>query len=193
MHGILKEDINNIFRSIAHYQFYFAGLSLSEQINRFLEWMKYAELERKDNRRQKFLIPFAPEDQITNLAIDELFGNNLVCINALLILLGKGFEFYKKLRRHFNNKTTPISRLKNNNNASKRIIDRGEVDELHHYLTQVETLAEPSATRLVREATGTLTIRDNNDTAKYLPSNMSKRGCYRQYCKQRGGNSCYST
>ena len=60
------------------------------------------------------------------------------------------------------------------------------MDELNHYLTQVETLAEPSATRLVREATGTLTIRDNNDTAKYLPSNMSKRGCYRQYCQQRG-------
>ena len=56
------------------------------------------------------------------------------------------------------------------------------------YLCQVETLAEPSATRLVREVTGTCTIRDNDDNTFYLPSNMSKRGVYRQYCKQRGKN-----
>ena len=91
--GVLLEDIDNILQSVAHYQFYFAGLSLSEQTNRFLEWMKHAELGRENNSRYKFIIPFIPEDQITNLEIDELFKNNLVCINALLVLLGKGFSF----------------------------------------------------------------------------------------------------
>ena len=53
-------------------------------------------------------------------------------------------------------------------------------------MTQVASMAEPSATRLVRETTGQLTTRDDNDDYLYLPSNTSKRGLYRQYCEHRG-------
>ena len=173
--------------SVANYQFYFSNLAYSEQQNRFLEWMKYAALSPNvQGTRKKYLIPFSPGNETTNLELDQLFNNNLVCISALLIIFGKKYKFYYRVGQHFNNKTLPISQQKNNANASKKIIARGEVDALDHYLRQVETLAEPSATRLVREATGNLTIRDNNDDTKYLPSNMSKRGCYRQYCEQRG-------
>ena len=63
---------------------------------------------------------------------------------------------------------------------------RGEYEELMEFLNRIETLAEPSATRLVREVTGTLTIRDNNKDTVHLPSSMSKRGVYCQYCDERG-------
>ena len=48
------------------------------------------------------------------------------------------------------------------------------------------TSAEPLATRYVREKTGQLTTRDADDKTTYLPSSMSKRGVYRQYCHERG-------
>ena len=65
-------------------------------------------------------------------------------------------------------------------------MERGEYEDVKHFLEQVEALAEPSATRIVREATGQLTTRDADDKTTYLPSSMSKRGVYRQYCHERG-------
>ena len=57
---------------------------------------------------------------------------------------------------------------------------------MSHYFNQVKALAEPSATRLVRDVTGQLTMGDNNEDILYLLSHMSKRGVYRQYCEHRG-------
>ena len=50
--------------------------------------------------------------------------------------------------------------------------------ELHQYMEQVATLAEPSATRYVRDVTNLLTTRDDNDESLYLPTYMTKRGVY---------------
>jgi len=108
--SILLEDITNIMESVANYQFYFTNLVYSEEQNRFLEWVKYAALTPNvQGPRQKYLIPFSPGNQTMNLELDELFNNNQVCISALLIIFGKKYKFYHKVRQHFNNRTMPIS------------------------------------------------------------------------------------
>ena len=178
-----------IYKSIAAYQLSFGALSNTEQQFRVLEWMKYAEDEKIDTKHsasKSYLIPYSTVRQ-GRRSVTQVMKNK-ICINALLLILGKRFFFYNNIRRHYNNNTTPKSLHNNNENARGKVLERGEYEELMQYLCQVETLAEPSATRLVREVTGSCTIRDNNDKIMYLPSNMSKRGVYRQYCEQRGKN-----
>lgn len=174
-----------IYESIAAYQVSFGSLSNTEQQFRVLEWMKYAKNSKKDKTDNKiYVIPFSTVNK-GRRSVTEVMKNK-ICIHGLFSILGKKFNFYTKIRRHYNNNTTPNSSQKNNENARRKIVERGEDEELMQYLIQVETLAEPSATRLVREVTDTCTIRDNNDKNVYLPSNMSKRGVYQLYCLQRG-------
>ncbi len=47
-------------------------------------------------------------------------------------------------------------------------------------------MADVSATRTVQEMTGQVTLCDNDDQKVYLPSWMSKRGCYQTYCSDQG-------
>jgi hypothetical protein len=50
----------------------------------------------------------------------------------------------------------------------------------------LEKLAEPCATRLVREEVGEMTLRDHDDNAVYLPMTYGRRTTYRMYCYKQG-------
>jgi hypothetical protein len=57
---------------------------------------------------------------------------------------------------------------------------------LRAYLSEIEDLGEPIATRIVREVCGLTTLHDTKDDTIYLPMVMSKRSIYKNYCRERG-------
>ena len=169
---------------------FFTELTISAQQNQFLEWMKYGESTKSiyNDRISKpvYIVPYSTIYRRGRRELSNAIEKEKVCVNAMLLLLGKKFRFYSTVRNHFTNHTIPTNNYNANENRRRKILIRGEYEELMEFLNRIETLAEPSATRLVREVTGTLTIRDNNEDTVYLPSSMSKRGVYRQYCDERG-------
>ena len=52
-----------------------------------------------------------------------------------------------------------------------------------HYLRQVTTVAEPSATNIERDFTGQTARRDDQEEILYLLLDMNKRRMHIQYCK----------
>ena len=60
------------------------------------------------------------------------------------------------------------------------------LEDLRDHFTILEGYAEPQATRYVREVTGEVTERDNDDKSLFLPTSMTKRYCYKRYCYDRG-------
>ena len=183
------EDGEEIRMAVAKFQLYFARLNREDQMMRFIEWMRYAELSRAAEKsvegNKLYLIPYIATEETAELCGGSI-GTTKICLSALLRLLGKGFSFQKNVKKFFKAGTRPTLGWKNNKNRKRKIFNRFEYMELHQYMEQVATLAEPSATRYVRDVTNLLTTRDDNDESLYLPTYMTKRGVYRQYCESRG-------
>ena len=87
-----------IYKSIAAYQLSFGALSNTEQQFRVLEWMKYAEDEKIDTKHsasKSYLIPYSTVRQ-GRRSVTQVMKNK-ICINALLLILGKRFFFYNNI------------------------------------------------------------------------------------------------
>ena len=72
--------------------------------------------------------------------------------------------------------------IKNSNAASKPLVSHN----LREHFKTVTELADVTATRTLREITGRVTLRDNNDNKVYLPSWITKRNAYQQNCHELG-------
>ena len=179
-----------LLEAVVGYQVYFCGLSRKEQYIKVIEWMRYAGVVIPDHSRKsqhcKFRIPFSVGNQMTSpeekILLQDL-GKHPVCLSSIMSILNIGRKFYATVKGYHLNNSLPIDPVMMGNRfVHNYSFQDGQEEDLHIFFGNLKLVAEPSATRFTRE----LTMRDKDDDAIYLPSSLSRRDCYRQYCKDRG-------
>eukprot|EP00977_Amphora_coffeiformis_P002610 scaffold490_cov186-Amphora_coffeaeformis.AAC.1 len=155
-----------------------------------IDWLKYTG----DPKGEKFHVPCLntkedAQENMKDIKPGEVDYVNLafkgICASALCTILGYGQTFWMNVSRHARNGTVPSHGLAGRlgNNALNTQVQMN----LHLYFANIESLAEPTPMRFIREKTGTLTERDKKDL-KLLPPYFTKRGMYRQYYYELGWN-----
>ena len=125
-------------------------------------------------------MPFDITNRISTEAAD-LFKNK-ICVSALLLVIGYGRKKWLNICKSIDG----CMHGNKGNNNHKRKVDDPVMIKVREYFTELVGYSEVNATRFVREKTGTVTIRDNNEKMRYLPPSMSKRYCYMRYCSDNG-------
>lgn len=148
----------------------FALKSKQEQQLMLLQWMRYAEAMRRETGAAKgaaktFLLP----------------GSNitLICGNAMARLIGFSRRAWSTVKLSYQSKELPshglIGKAGNKKNQSHD-------DLLVEFFERTKSLAEPRATKIIRELVdGEVVVDFKDDDDKLdLPAYMSKRGMYKK-------------
>jgi hypothetical protein len=114
-----------------------------------------------------------PEDDVE--AIDPC-SLPLICRSAMSIILGIGDHWWRTCETAAKNNTIPLSLNYGNTNARNKEYPALQ-DELHLYFSDILSMCDVIPTRFVRQETGKLTLRDNNDCMQ-LPPYWSKHNLY---------------
>lgn len=161
----------------AKYMLYFAKKPKKEQQMIVIEWMKYAGT----GADARFLLPILVDnDEEVHLPN----GIPKICRNALLTIIGYSRTFWGTLVECVTGNTLPSHGLEGRG-SNNTIPDELDTD-LFAFLSQIEELAEPTAMRFVREKTGELHTRDEEEDVLYLAPSFSKRSVYNRFCHERG-------
>lgn len=189
---VLNEDEGGLFcEAVAEYQMYFGRKTNCEQQHIVIEWMRLSMAFQRGARDRRFCIPFlrtAP-GAATAAASDDPFAalqEALCCPSSILDILGKGKTFWNTCHSHSITNTFPFHKLTGQPSNKKRMWDSLYEDSLILHMEELRKESGPIATRFVREETGEVTTRDDNDKSEYLSPAWSKRQCYASYCRSRG-------
>lgn len=174
-----QEDVDPpLLRATARYMVYFAKKTKVDQQMIVIEWMKYAGT----GIQARFVIPILAEDddELVDLPIEQ----SKICRNALLAIIGYSKYFWGTLVDCVGAGTIPSHGLigKQSNNSMDDELETA----LYMFLSEMEELAEPTAMRFVRDQTGQLDSRDEDDDVLYLAPSYSKRSLYHRFCYERG-------
>jgi hypothetical protein len=116
---------------------------------------------------QPFLLPFVTPPGTAIACLKEIEGH-MICISALLSLLGVGSYWYNNCRTFVNEGTIPRHGLCGKDLNSKRKFAEEEEEDLKTFMDNLKLFAKPSATRFVREVAGQIELRDTDDDSLYL-------------------------
>jgi hypothetical protein len=110
----------------------------------------------------------------------------MICANAMLAILGKGKKFWQTCCKAVKTNIVPMHGLKGK--VSNNILDPDSdvFLSLVWFFDEMQELAEPRATRLVREMTNN-GVRGDNETLD-LPAWTTKRDLYCRWCYEQGWN-----
>lgn len=132
-----------------------------------------------------YQLPFfaAPGDEGVVIALQDHY----VCKNAVQHVLNVGRLRWSKIAASVKQGLPPSKHhlWGKESNRRKALEDGMVYDDLRFYFECIKVVGEPRATRFVREATGTTTLRDDKDTID-LPTYMTQRGLYKDFCWHRG-------
>lgn len=175
--------------AVAEYLLFFGKTTASERDRIVMDMMRYQQditpPQPIENHR-RFRIPFVASSDINkDAAVKRLLREHYVCVNTLQHLLSWGKKKMKRIQSDIKSglmiPRRPRFGLPSNRRAS---LEKKQVmDDLRLYFEHLCNMEEPRATRLVREVTG-IGVRD--DEMIDLPSYMTKRGLYAQFCWYRG-------
>jgi hypothetical protein len=181
---------------VARWACYVASLDNGTRTSLEIEWIKHANFWSNEHtamldKRRGYLLQV--------MAIDPSFVEGLPVLDeagiqpfrgckwALMLVLGIGESRWAKSTKHSRSNTFPVHGLKGklgNKNAKKM----ARIDsDLKDFFEELIDEAEVPATRLVRELTG-MGLRAGEEEKIELPTHMTKRGLYKQFCWQRGWN-----
>ena len=199
--GLLAD--NDICQPVNKFLFRHSKQHHTEQTQLLSEWYRIATAHRKankaNNRAFQFLLPY----DATEATPEQLqkCKANFICCGALKKLFMLGQVKWEKICKVANGSAiAPEHKLKGKKgNAERSRVKDAAVAAVYAHLEEHCDLGEQSATRIVREATGETTLRDNDDTAIYLPMALTKRMLYRRYCEENGwqlttkNSGCYES
>jgi hypothetical protein len=188
----VEEDVvNPLTLSVARYMVYFSKKQKFDQQMIVIEWIKYAN--REPTNLTPFVVPFLSDDAEDGNGNgnedgddnNRVFGSaTTICASALLTILGYSRSFWDTCQMCAKKGRIPTHGL-TGRDSNRRMDDELQVD-LHVFFLEMMELAEPRATRFIRERTGQLQTRDTEDDLLQLPPYLSKRGLYRRFCFERG-------
>eukprot|EP00978_Attheya_sp_CCMP212_P035408 scaffold154029_cov54-Attheya_sp.AAC.1 len=143
--------------AVCRFTISFGKKSRKSQLQQCIDWYRYAQPTRKENI--VFLIPFDAAGDTDGEEEEEgdIFPQELVAEHKICV---------HSLMTLCGLGKSVWTRIKS--------------------LASAGSIAPNHATRFVREQTGLVTERDNDDSAVYLPTSMGKRHCYGRYCLARG-------
>ena len=179
---VMQNDL--VRHSVCQFAIEFGKCNRYLQQLRLVDWYRYARPDRQGNQNNKcFLLLLDPKHPVP---LDILPEGYKICTNALMALTDTGQGAWKRIINYAKGFLV-VERhgLKGQSNR-KRKPDDPIVIRLHKHFAILVGYGEVQATRFVREETGELTVRDDDDTSIYLPPTMAKRYCYRRYCKDNG-------
>ena len=177
--GVLKDD--NLRGDVASYLLEWGMKPYREQTQVLVDWTRYANPSASNPRC--FLLPYVPN---ANQVLPAGISNHRICVSALFTLMGFGGGRWKTIKYLATAGGDAVHGLEGKGGNRKRNPEGEMISDLRDHFTVLEGFAEPQATRYVREVTGEVTERDNDEKAVYLPTSMSKAHCYRRYCHDRG-------
>lgn len=170
-------------REVSAFVVRFARMNREDSIREVMVWKKYADIiETMGNTKQSYCLP------LLSIGSDDGKPNPdngmMICANAMLAIIGKGRKFWLTCTKAAKHNEVPSHGLKGEVSNNAIDVNSHLLLSLHFFFEEMEELAEPRATRLVREATNN-GIRDDNDTLD-LPAWTTKRELYRRWCHDQG-------
>jgi hypothetical protein len=173
---------------VTRWSCYVASLSNGARSSLEIEWIKDANKWAKEHshsseKRTGYLLQMmAPGDEAPPLV--EAYVQPLrACRNALMLVLGIGKSRWGASAKHALANTVPVHGLtgKTGNRYTNK---KARVDsDLMDFLAKLQDKA--GVTRLVREITG-VGLSAGEEEKIELPTHMTKRGLYKQFCWERG-------
>jgi len=171
------QNDSRTLREVSAFVVRFSCMSHEDCIRVFMGWKKYADIiEKAANTKQSYCLPLVLIESDDGLLNPD--NGMMICSNAMLAILGKGRKFWKVCRNAVITNEVPCHGLKGK--VSNNVMDP-ELSlflSLPFFFEEMEELAEPRATRLVREETNN-GIRNDNETLD-LPAWTTKRELYHQ-------------
>ena len=177
--GVLKN--RNLRNAVSLYLLEWGMKCYKDQTQVLVDWTRYAVPGPKNPIC--FLLPYVPD---SNEMLPAGISNHKICCSSLFTLMGFSSGRWKTIKKLAAVGGEARHGLEGKLGNRKRNPNGEMVSDLRDHFTVLEGYAEPQATRYVREVTGEVTERDNDDKAIFLPTAMSKAHCYRRYCHDRG-------
>lgn len=180
-------------KGVAEYLQYFGSCKPLERDRIVMDMVRYqdnveppAHLEMESHRyyRLPHIILSSDKESIqTRLRLAEEY---FVCISAIQHLIGYGRIRLKRIWKDLGAGYILPRQVKVGLPSNRRLAleKDGVMDDLRNYFEGLCELEEPRATRIVRETAG-ISLREAGDSVD-LPSYMTKRGLYKQFCWYRG-------
>lgn len=183
---IIFQDKANA-EAVAEYMLFYGKCRPAEKDRIMMDIIRWQEKTKPPDTFAKnchFKVPFvvSPDDD-EDIQIKKALSQHYICQSALQHLFAFGRKKMKRIRADLNNGLV-IPRRPRVGKANRRDLEKeGIIDDLHVFFDTLKDFEEPRATRFVREITG-VGIREEETVD--LPSYMTKRGLYRQFCYARG-------
>ena len=164
-----------------------------------LDWARYKRAVEKNEKGNKgsskdkhFLLPYDGETKINWDEVDDSMlvapeeneepVLNLSPLEDARHVIEIGAAKYKRLNQIASTSSVPRPHGNRDKKKRKPMYDP-VIKKLVEHMLVVEQYGEVEATRYMRMVTGEQETRDNDDTIRRLPTNMTKSGCYREYGK----------
>jgi hypothetical protein len=130
----------------------------------------------------KYRLPYMSElvDVIT--ALNGVY----VCQHTLMLLLGLAKDAWRNHKACAETGQIPDHPLLGRRGNRSKAFDRDIKEDLHEFFEHLKRLAEPRATRQVREDLGGSHLKDDDPDIVDLPPYLTKRELYKGWCHDRG-------
>ena len=190
--------------AVARYMVAFQGKPHQERHSIVMAWLRYTTTRTTTTSNTCFFIPFLAdndddeenENQTTdteggdddegsnNKPLQEL-KNWMVCKDAISLLLDYGRIRWRTCVNAVLNNKLPAHGNKGKVLGPAKRFQEEVKDDLHAFFEEIKQFGMPTATRAVREATGT-GLRDGEEGTIELPTSWSKRAVFARFCYERG-------
>ena len=196
----LKED-NVALDGMARYMLFFFNKKKPDRQQIVMEWIRYTSLDPEADEERRFFLPFIVDtddddddddddvivgiiDAERSVRIQEL-SEYKVCKCAIATILDFRRTQWKTCLEGVKGNYIPVHGNKGKLNHKTKTFNLLVKDDLLIFFENMQQLAAPTSTRVVREETGS-GLRDGEEKVVELPSLFSKRGMYQRFCSECG-------
>ena len=139
----------------------------------------------QDAKHRVFILPIDYSAGGVEADTLGLLQNHRVCKSAMMRATYTGRGYWKTCEDAIKRGQSPKHKLTGQDSNRAKQFTSHVAPFLREFLEDMEDLAEPRATRLVRETTG-VGVRDEETGKVYLAPNVTKRNLYVRFCHERG-------
>jgi hypothetical protein len=168
LYGNAEEVIN-----CAYYLEEFALKKKGEQQDLLIQWIKYAEAMRRE---------LGVSNQAAKVYILPGSNASMICGNALARLIGYSRSAWDTVKKAYTQKQSPKHALAGVFGAAACRTNAEHTALLHDFFQRAEAMAEPRATKIIRDIVGDHVETDlrGDENQLDLPAYISKLGLYKK-------------
>ena len=180
MIGVTEEEL----QGCSSFLVYFGKLLKQAQETKVLEWIKCSRLmptTLPSKNKKIFLLPSAA-------GADDDRASRPICHHALQKILNIGHWQWTSICKQAKEGATEAHPHHLKGAEGNRKMKQDLEESLTKFFVQLEQLASPRSTSLVRLETG-IEVRDDDLEVLELAPSMSRRGLYKRFCLEQGWNA----